>query len=308
MSSSTSDDTLELPVAGTCGDETEVQPISPVVSVDVAGLTHPGNVRRDNEDHFLVCRFGRFLERLQTNLPEGDVPPRVQEGGYALMVADGIGGSAAGEWASRLAIRTLIELVLKVPDWILRAEDHSFREEVWRRAGEYFGQINAALAQQAQGDPGLRGFGTTLTVAWNLGPALFVAHLGDSRAYLFRQGQLHRLTRDHTLAQQMADRGLLAQSEAASHHLRHVLLKALGDTACAAEPDVRRFVLTDGDGLLLCSDGLTDMVAESAITGILLREQTANETCQHLVDAALQAGGKDNVTAIVARYRLSLIQ
>jgi protein phosphatase len=272
-----------------------------VVRADLAGLSHRGLVRPNNEDHFLISRFGRFLDVLQSNLPAGAVPPHEEEGGYAMIVADGIGGSAAGEVASELAIDTLVHLALSTPDWILRLDDNLFAEEVTRRAKERCDQINAALAERAQADPTLRGFGTTLTVAWSLGQDLFLAHVGDSRAYLLRQGNLVQLTRDHTLVQELVGRGIVAPQEVKTHRLRHVLTNALGSSS-PVHPDVERVYLLDGDVLLLCSDGLTEMVADEKIAATLLTGQAAAPLCQQLVDQALQAGGKDNVTVIVARY------
>jgi protein phosphatase len=158
------------------------------------------------------------------------------------------------------------------------------------------------MAHQADADPALHGFGTTMTLALSLGRDLFVVHVGDSRAYLLRQQRLHRLTRDHTLAQALADRGLLAPQEAASSRLRHVLTQALGAQSAYDEPDVHEVPLHDGDCLLLCTDGLTEMVRDEGIAQVLASSDTAEEACRRLVQEALAAGGKDNVTAVVARY------
>ena len=157
-------------------------PLSSPVQVDVAGLSHSGKVRPNNEDHFLVLRFGRFLEPLATNLPAGQAPPRCEDVGYALAVADGMGGHAAGEEASKLALTTLVNLVLNTPDWFLRMDEASSAEEVMRRAAERFGRIDQALAEEAVEDPRLHGLGTTLTLAASLGGDLLLAHVGDSRA------------------------------------------------------------------------------------------------------------------------------
>jgi serine/threonine protein phosphatase PrpC len=274
------------------------------VRVDVAGLSHPGHVRPVNEDHFFVARFGRYLERLFTNLPEDEMPLRFEETGYGVVVADGIGGSRGGEVASRLAISTLVNLVLGTPDWILRLDDELLWAEVRRRVLERYGQISSVMAERAQADPTLEGFGTTLTVALSWGKDLLVAHIGDSRAYLLRERRLYRLTRDHTLVQDLADRGGLCPGEAATHRLRHVLTKALGAQGGPVEPDVQEFALEDGDGLLLCTDGLTEMVQEERIAEVLGRGETSAQACQRLVEEALRAGGKDNVTVVVARYGL----
>ena len=163
-------------------------PLSSPVQVDVAGLSHPGKVRPDTEDHFLVLRFGRFLEPLATNLPAAQAPSRCEDIGYVMAVADGMGGHAAGEEASKLALTTLVGLVLDTPDWFLRMDDPPAAEEVMRRAAERFGRIDHALADEAAEDPKLHGLGTTLTLAASLGWDLLLAHVGDSRAYLLRGG------------------------------------------------------------------------------------------------------------------------
>jgi serine/threonine protein phosphatase PrpC len=280
------------------------QQFSALMPVDAHGLSHRGLVRAHNEDHFFVARFGRFLERLCTNLPEEEMPRRFEETGYGLVVADGLGGRRGGEVASRLAISTLINLVLGTPDWILRRDDDSLPDEVRRRMLERYGQISSVMAEQAQADPNLEGFGTTMTLALSLGKHLLVVHIGDSRAYLLRDHRLYRLTRDHTLVQELADRGLLSSEEVATHRLRHVLTKALLSKGGPVEPDVQELALADGDCLLLCTDGLTEMVQEERIAQVLGSGETSAKVCQCLIEEALQAGGKDNVTVVVARYGL----
>jgi protein phosphatase len=304
MSVSNQTDTAEWAHPASAETRDQPPPFSSQVRVDLAGQTHRGKVRPNNEDHYLMVRFGRYLEPLGTNLPEGEIPKRSEETGYAMVVADGIGGSAAGEHASRLAISTLVNLALNTPDWILRLDEDSFYQEALRRAEERVRQINATLAAQAQVQPALRGFGTTLTAAWSLGIDLVVSHVGDSRAYLLRRGQLHKLTADHTLAQALADIGQIAPQEIATHRMRHVLTRSLGMEDQAVHPDVHRFLLEDRDCLLLCTDGLTEMVEDARIAEILGSGETAAQRCQQLVDEALQEGGKDNVTVIVARYQL----
>ncbi len=303
MKPSSEVDTGEFPVHQTrFGDQPETY--SALVRVDVAGHSHTGKVRAKNEDHFLITRFGRFLETIQSNLPEGTVAPRSEEGGYGMVVADGIGGSAAGEEASRLAIASLVNLVLRTPDWILRLDDESLSREVLRRASERYEQVNQSLIEKAERDPRLSGFGTTMTFAASLGRDLFVAHLGDSRVYLLRWGRLQQITRDHTLVQSLVDQQLLDRRKAASHRLRNVLSQSLGDHYRPIEPQVTHFTLDNDDRLLLCTDGLTEMVEERVIAEILGGNEPADVVCKKLVDRALDAGGKDNVTVIVARYHL----
>jgi PPM family protein phosphatase len=189
-------------------------------------------------------------------------------------------------------------------DWILRLDDESLADEVLRRASERYRQINRELAEQAAAAPQLRGFGTTMTLAASVGADLFIAHLGDSRAYLFRRNTLYRLTHDHTIAQRLADAGVISQEKAATHRLRHVLTAFLGDNAEDVRPDVQRLRLDDGDRLLLCTDGMTDLVRDEDIASTLARDdEDSAQLCQRLVHQALSTGGKDNVTVIVAQYQ-----
>jgi protein phosphatase len=273
---------------------------SALVEVDIAALSHPGKVRPNNEDNYLVIKFGRFLETLLTSLPEGAVPREFGDTGYGMVVADGMGGMAAGEVASRLAITLLLHLVMDTPDWIMR-RDESDTEEVIRRAVRRFGAVNEAIIEQARRHPWLEGMGTTMTMAASLGADLIIGHVGDSPVYLGRGGKLMRLTRDHTVAQEMADHGLMSIEEVPAR-FRHVLTHAIGMQETGGDPEIGRFRLSGGDRLLLCTDGLTDMLDDAAIAQELERGETSAAACQALVDRALERGGKDNVTVVVARY------
>jgi protein phosphatase len=287
--------------------QTEVQSprvASFAVQVDLAALSHPGKVRPNNEDHFLVVHFHRALQTLLTNLPEGLLPLRAEEVGYGMVVADGMGGMAAGEVASQSAIRSLINLVLATPDWVMMKGEPD-AERVMRRMAERYRRVDAALREEAQADPSLAGMGTTMTLACSLGANLILAHVGDSRAYLLRGGALHPLTRDHTLVRELVERGVVRPEEEARHPFRHVLTRALGGSGGEIEAEVQRVLLADGDQLLLCTDGLTDLVDATAVGAILRSSASANDACQALVELTLQNGGKDNVTVVLARYRFA---
>ena len=144
-----------------------------------------------------------------------------------LIVADGMGGHAGGEVASLLAIATLINIILHAPEWIMRL-DEEHAERLMDRAVARYRVVHEALQERARLDPRLRGMGTTMTAAYSLGRDLFVAQVGDSRAYRFRDGTLQLLTRDQTQAQMLADEGVIRQQDVARHRLRHVLTSALG--------------------------------------------------------------------------------
>jgi protein phosphatase len=294
-------DTAEFPLPLKEGEPP--REFSSQVRIDVAALSDKGKVRERNEDHFFVARAGRHIATLLTNIPSSDVPKRFEETGYVMIVADGMGGHAGGEVASRMAIATLINIVLHMPDWILRLDEES-AQRVMERAAERYREVHEALQEKARLDPKLRGMGTTMTAAYSLGDDLFVAHVGDSRAYLFRNGKLQLLTHDQTQAQLMADIGMISQKEVARHRLRHVLTSALGGPEKAVRVDIQRLKLADGDRLLLCTDGLTDMLEDEGIARALGTLGPSEDACHRLVDLALENGGKDNVTVVLARYSI----
>ena len=278
-------------------------PLSSLVEIDVDARSHPGYHRANNEDHFLVTRLGRTLQTMITSLLAEDVPARTEEVNYVMVVADGMGGHAAGEIASRMAISTLVSLALDVPDWIFKV-DEEHAPEIERRSRKYVQEVGAMLVERGRRDDALHGMGTTLTAVRSFGRDLLITHVGDSRAYLLRAGRLHRLTRDHTFAQLLVDSGQLAPGDVAVSRHRHVLTNALGGGIEDVRVDTDQLQLEDGDRLLLCSDGLTDLVDDETITNILRETTRSSDACERLVQRALDNGGRDNVTVIVAAYRL----
>ena len=274
---------------------------SSLIRVDVSALTHPGLVRPNNEDQFFVTRLTRSLETMLSSIPQGAIPERTNEINYVMVVADGMGGHAGGEVASQMAISALVKLALDVPDWFFRVDkDHV--SEIEQRTRRIVQQVDSELIERAHQDETLRGMGTTLTGARSLGRDLLIAHVGDSRAYLLRAGRLQRLTRDHTYAQLLVETGQLQESEAASSPARHILTNVLGGTDEHVDVDVDMMQLEDGDRLLLCSDGLTDLVEDDAIAHTLEATATSQDACAQLLQLALDKGGRDNVTIIVAGY------
>jgi len=277
--------------------------ISANVVVEVGALSHQGLVRPNNEDSFLVTTLERRMRTLLTNLPPSQISQNYSEVAYGMIIADGMGGAAAGEVASRTAIAALVDLVIETPDWIMRLDDER-SGQVLKRTDERIRKLAHALTEAAKINPKLSGMGTTLTLAVSMGSDLLIAHVGDSRAYLFTEGQLVRLTKDQTMAQLLADLGVINTDNLATHHARHVLTSAITAADSKMEVELHHLYLASGDQLLLCSDGLTEMVADNDIKGILTQNKNAHETCQALVDAALAAGGKDNVTVILANYQI----
>jgi serine/threonine protein phosphatase PrpC len=284
-------------------DTVATPPLSSLVRIDVDAQSHAGHRRANNEDHYLVARLGRALQITMTSLPAGAVPLLSEEVNYVLIVADGMGGHAAGEVASRMALSALVALALDTPDWILRA-DEGYQGTLEDRARQRVQEVGALLVDTGRRDATLRGMGTTLTAARSLGRDLLITHVGDSRAYLLRGGVLYRLTRDHTYAQLLVDTGQIAAADVATSGHAHVLTNALGGTSADVQVDTDHVLLQDGDRLLLCSDGLTDLVDDETITSILRDTTASHDACTRLVQQALDNGGRDNVTVIVAGYSI----
>ena len=282
----------------------EPAPATTGVRIDVAGLSDKGKVRDENQDHFLVVRAGRYAEIMATSLPSGLIPERSEDRGLLMMVADGMGGQAAGEVASRTVLVTLTHLILNHPEWALKVNEKS-AADIENRAVARYQALDAALAERMQEDPSLKGMGTTLTVAYSLGLDVFIAHAGDSRAYHFHEGTVRQLTRDHTYVQRLVDAGMMSREAAAGHQLRNALTNVLGGGSRSVDVELERLRIAAGDRLLLCSDGLTATMKDEEIAGILGRSATAAESCRRLIDLALERGAPDNVTVVVARYELS---
>jgi len=251
-----------------------------LMEVSAHGLTHVGRQRQHNEDAFLVESAARLF-----------------------LVADGMGGHAAGEIASRIAVDSISEFILHTKEddgtW-----PHAYDEHYTRTTNRLMAALrmaNQRVLEAMKKDARLRGMGTTVVACMADDEKMSVAHVGDSRAYLIREGQLSRITNDHSWVFEQVQAGMLTEAEAEKHPLRNVITRALGG-ALQVTPDASEISAQKGDVFLLCSDGLTGMVPENEI----LRVVTANaddlpKACQQLIDAANERGGLDNVTAVLVR-------
>lgn len=292
-------DTDELPVLeDVLGKHFGASP--PPVRVTFGAQSHPGRVRPNNEDHYLVFERRRTRSVLLTNLPEGLLRP-ADDVAYVLAVADGIGGAAFGELASMLALRSGWDQSPGAIKWTWIINDREI-EELKERVELVFQRMDQTLLERARAEPEYAGMGTTLTGAYTVGPEAFIGHVGDSRAYLFHANHLTQLTRDHTLAQECLDEGLPVPSR--SWH--HTLTNCLGGPQEGVRVEFRHLTLGDGDQLLLCTDGLTDLVRNEEITRLLGQHTHPQEATQALIDLALERGGTDNVTVVLARYKLKM--
>jgi protein phosphatase len=282
------------------------KPPSASVRAEVGALSHAGKVRSSNEDHFLVFQVRRAHEVLLTNVPHEQLPDPAGEVGQAIIVADGMGGMAAGEVASRMAITTSLKMINRSEKWGFKI-NHKEARDLFDRVTGYFQEIDKSLTERSETDSRYYGMGTTMTVAYSVGVDLFIIHVGDSRAYLYRGGELRQLTKDHTIAQAMADAGYIAPEEVRRHKRRNVLTKYLGGHHGKIKADVRWLRLAHSDRLLVCTDGLTEMVPDDVIAGVLNQHEAPAYAAKALVDEALKRGGSDNVTVVVARYEVPAI-
>ncbi len=270
--------------------------------MDCAGLTDIGRVRQTNEDQFLIADLNKSMLVRQTSLSHEDHTRLFGNSqGALLLVADGMGGHAAGKQASTLAVQTLERYLLNTMPWFFRLqsdEENDLQDEL-KAAMEACQQ---SIESAAAAHPEQRGMGTTLTMAYLLWPRLYVVHVGDSRCYLLHPPRLVRITKDQTMAQQLVERSVLSPEEAPQSRWSHVLWSVLGGSSHKFSTEVYRATLTVGDTLLLCTDGLTGHLSDEDLLRLLDKGGSAEAMCQRLVEAANKAGGSDNVTVVVARF------
>jgi protein phosphatase len=268
--------------------------------VTTFGLTDPGSVRPSNEDQFLIAELRKAMRVRQSSLPQ-PTNQYSDERGYLMVVADGMGGRRAGERASALAIDTIEEFSLNTLKWFF----HLRGPEEKNVLGEFQAALRQAdlrVSEEADEHPELSGMGTTLTMAYALNAELYVVHVGDSRCYLFRKGELGQLTQDHTVVAELVRQGQLAPEEATGHRLRHIITNVVGGDKPGVRVEVQKLGLEPDDVVLLCTDGLTQTLPDDRIADILRVETNPEEACKRLVAAANEARARDNVSVIVARF------
>jgi protein phosphatase len=212
-----------------------------------------------------------------------------------------MGGEAAGEEASALALSSVEDYVLDALKWFACCQPRD-NDEVVKDFRDAISRAHQLVYYQSHQRPEKHGMGTTLTLAHSVNDTLFVAHVGDSRAYLYREGLLHQLTRDHTLVEDLLQKGAIKPEEAATHRWRHLITSSVGGDANQIRIDIHRLQLSAGDIVLLCSDGLTEMVPRKVICEVLESDGRPESWCRQLVEQANAAGGKDNITVVMARY------
>ncbi len=280
-------------------DDVGFQPAAePLIEVTVGAASHTGLVRPTNQDHFAAVRRTRSREILCTNVDVTGLDLAAQHA-YILIVTDGVGSRECGQLASELVLRIGWELGSRDPSWIMKF-DRSQWSRICEQVKAYVREIQNALREQVRANPQYAGMATTWTCACLLDSEVVIAHVGDSRAYLLRDGDFWQLTRDQTVAQALQDKGVPAEQAAL---YKNSLTNALTGEDEDAFVDVDHVALEDGDRLLLCTDGLTNMSNDDEIASTLTAAPTAQSACDKLIELALGHGGTDNITALVAEFR-----
>jgi serine/threonine protein phosphatase PrpC len=265
------------------------------------GQTNTGRKRTSNEDQFLIAVLSRALRVLQTSMEQPEVQLGAPEG-YLFLVADGVGGHLAGEKASEMAVNSIENFVVGTLNWCSQLRGTADGDPLLKEFQKALSQANDKVIYEADKHPEWHGMATTMTLGYFFRRELFVAHVGDSRCYLLRNGLLYRLTRDHTFVAEMVRRGVLKPEEAVNHAYRHVVTNVVGGDDPGVQVEMHKMALEAGDCLLLCSDGLTEMISDEEILNILNGTPHTSEACDQLVKRANEKGGKDNVTVVVARF------
>ena len=267
--------------------------ISAPVRVSVFGKTDLGLTRDHNEDTFLVADLSAGNASLQPDVRNHEVGPR----GSLFMVADGMGGAAAGELASAMAAEIIYGHLSTT--WT-QDEDVSAARFAYRMK-EAVELANQRIYLYAREHPDVRGMGTTVTAAGVFGDELYLTQIGDSRGYLVRNGEAFQLTRDQSLTQRLVDAGELTEEEAEQSERRNIILQALGPDP-RVKVDLSHQQLRRGDTLILCSDGLSGLVRREEFAQMVEKSPDLPTLCSSLIDLANERGGPDNVTVVAVRF------
>ncbi len=272
----------------------ETETLPRLTRVDAAGASHAGKVRPANEDHFAIMTLQRSVQLRSTNLQDTTVLDRLRRPEIQIfVVADGVGGAVGGKIASSVAVRAVVEYLAEAVGCVQDLDvdrEQTFLDHLSHSVERGHERLKEMF--QTQGGPA-----TTLTMVTVIWPRAYVVHVGDSRGYFLRNRKLKQFTRDQTMGDYLVDIGAVTEQHAQKAGLYNVLSSAVGGDLV---PSVGLVDLEEGDSVLLCTDGLTKHVSDERIVE-LLSSGTADASAQALIDAALEGGGTDNVTVVVAK-------
>lgn len=265
--------------------------------LDVYGLTHPGKVRSSNQDHFLIGSLRKRLDVQLASLPPEDLHADDERVAFLAMVADGVGGGRKGEEASRIALEEVTQYITESARCYYAAD--AVEEDFVQALKEAASRCHHRVMDRASEDPDSSGMATTLTLMIGVWPWIYLLQVGDSRYYLYNAGKLRQISRDQTMAQELADQGVLARAVAFSSKWANVLSSSIGGPQTA--PVVTRLQNDWANIHLMCSDGLTKHVPDEKIAERLGSLTSSRQACEALLQDALDGGGTDNITIIVGR-------
>lgn len=266
--------------------------------LSIAAMTHRGKKRSTNEDQFAIVRRTRQGEVLASSLPD-DHEFFGRRQAWLLAVADGLGGHVSGEVASAAALGMILKFANNLNTWVMRPTD-GLRVDFKERAELYAQAIQQELQDRAKSNPQLAGMATTVTTAYVFGTSALIVNLGDSRSYVIRSGKIHQITRDHTLGLDLQRKGLTAEQ---ARPYRNVLTRCFNTGGQKVDMDVFFLDLQSNDVILLCTDGLTDMVSDQTILQLIVTGDSTKIACERLVQMALDKGGRDNITVALSRVK-----
>jgi len=266
--------------------------------IDQYAVTHVGKVRKTNQDHFLLASVHKRIQLIQTSLSDQQRLPFGDERlGLIAMIADGVGGGEGGEQASSTTLEIATQYLVGSADCFYRA--NATEGDFMQALQDAALRSHAAVVERAKATPGVRSMATTLTVVMFVWPWYYLLQVGDSRYYLFRNGQLTQVSRDQTLAQDLVDQGVFSRAVGARSQFANVLSSAIGGPQ--TEPVVTRLRSDWNNVHLGCSDGLTKHVPDERIAERLAAMTSAKQVCEQLLQDALDGGGTDNITVMVGR-------
>lgn len=274
------------------------QPQSAVGPIDVFGLTHVGEIREVNEDQFFISLLTKSMEVMQTSLEDQRRFDAVSNSSaYLLIVADGVGSVGGGRVASNLAVETVGELIAQTTNCYYNfdvEQEHEFLSQLESTIRRTHEVVRAQFSTKGKGPA------TTLTMVALVWPRAYLIHVGDSRCYYLHGNRLRQITQDQTMGAMMVDQGVMSEEQVRRSSLDNILSSAIGGEI---DPSVGLVDLDMADTLLLCTDGLTKHVSDDRIKEFLEAGGSSESIAQNLLQAALDGGGSDNVTIIVAKHR-----
>ena len=295
------EDTVDDLLAMSANDPIEVKSVVEA-GVEISAVTHRGRVRSNNEDQFAVVRRTRSGVVLASSMPGSELT-HDDRTAWLICVADGLGGEVSGEVASATAVKAILDFASEMSSWVMQPAEN-LELDIEKRVMLYSQAIKRDLREKANENADLDGMATTLTAVYIYGDSAVVVNVGDSRSYLLNADGLRQITRDHTVAQDLLDAGVPAESTRA---YGNVLTRCFGTDGDPVPVDVFHVKLAVDDRILLCSDGLSDLVIDAEIEALITGSSSNAEACDVLVSAALLAGGRDNITVVLARMLESMV-